>query len=191
MKKLLQLIVINGFIFISACAWLDPKETVTAVDLERMRHNIELQQWQLQGKIGLRHNDKADSAYINWRQSADQWTVRLSTVLGQTIALIEGSAQQTFLQIGQDTFQAVDSETLLYQLTGWQLPMTPLAYWIRGLPDPQMPYTMSNDGRSFTQSGWQVAYRAVMAVKQRTLPARIHLQRPPFTVVLIIQNWTL
>jgi len=118
--------------------------------------------WQLSGKIGLRGPQLAESAYLNWRQCGEDYDVRISGPLGQTVARIEGRGAMLSVSMeGHDPVTTADPEQLLQEQLGWSVPLRALRYWVRAEPAPggdaivtgpqQQPQTLQ-------QFGWQVNY---------------------------------
>src|SRR5690349_1363698 len=93
--------------------------------------------WQLSGKLGLRGPQLAESAYINWRQCGDDYDLRLTTPLGQTVARVEGHGDLLTVSI-QDKAPVTTGqpEQFLYEQLGWSVPIRALRYWVRGEAAP-------------------------------------------------------
>jgi outer membrane lipoprotein LolB len=85
---------------------------------------------------------------------------------------------------------------LLAQVTGWQLPVTGLRYWIRGLPEPvagQAQETRDEAGRlnRLEQSGWTIEYQKYQLVGDILLPAKLQLIHADISVRIVIDQWEL
>lgn len=94
------------------------------------------------------------------------------------------------------TLYAEDAETLLQNYLGWQVPVSGLHYWIRGLPSPQtIVQTMLLDEQSrlseLTQAGWRVSYKRYQTHKGLQLPAKMELLNASLKVKLVIRQWEL
>jgi len=89
--------------------------------------------------------------------------------------------------------RAADAEGLLLQTTGWELPVTGLRYWVRGLPVPRVYASERRDvqGRllALEQSGWAISYIRYHFIEGVGWPAKLRLARDDVTVKLVIDEW--
>lgn len=156
-----------------------------------MQNNAELSHWQLSGKLGIRSQQKTQSAYLNWQQCGEFFDIRLSGPLGQGGARLKGSGQAVTLQTADNTSSASDPEQLLQQQLGWSMPISQLHYWVRGIPSPNQDYqrTPGNDG--FEQAGWHISYQRLQKVGKLTLPAKAIASHPRLKLTLLLKNWQL
>lgn len=163
----------------------------------------QLDSWQLNGKLGVRlqPSDTAQktggSASIDWRQHPQDYAIRLSGPLGQGTTWIKGNAQGVRLeQVGQPPLTAETPEQLVQQSLGWQLPISELFYWVRGIPAPRTPIDAqvkapSGSLEQLQQSGWQLAFSRYNAVGPWQLPGKIVAEREGVRLTLVIRNWHL
>ncbi len=160
------------------------------------------ERWQLSGKIGLRAPQMAESAYINWQQCDDQFAVRISGPLGQTVARINGHNDYLTLQFeGREPVTTSEPEVLMQQQLGWSLPIRALRYWVRAAAAPggdaefagpqQQPNTLR-------QQNWQVDYLTYHQNGATSLPAKLRLSRDSkgddhnnLQATLLINEWLL
>ncbi|MDO3386070.1 lipoprotein insertase outer membrane protein LolB [Gilvimarinus sp. SDUM040013] len=183
------------------CAQVPPK--LLDVDYsEQLPRLQQLDNWQLEGKLGIRLPDDNGSARLSWRQHGSEFHLSLAGPLGTGRVVIEGSEQQvTLTQSGEPPLIARDAETLLYQATGWQLPVGLLSYWVRGVPAPdhavdQQSYTAAGALEQFQQAGWTLQIKRHQWVDGLLLPGYVRAERPVNTddgirVVLAIHQWEL
>lgn len=106
--------------------------------------------------------------------------IDLATPVGTTVARIEiepGRATATGPQM--QTVTGPDADELVQRLLGWPLPVSGLADWLEGRPEPTRPArTAKLDGRTSTieQDGWTIRIEAYSAATSR--PSRLALDRP-------------
>lgn len=154
-----------------------------------------LDDWRVEGKIGLRADGRGSSAQLNWQQQQDYYKLRLSGPLGIGTVLVNGSDAGVELRNKDGVYQAASPELLLQQLTGWQIPITALRYWARGLPSPDLPVEQQEVelGRlaSLQQGGWHIDYRDFTLVKGLWLPSKMVMTRPETQLTLLYQRWQL
>lgn len=156
------------------------------------------QHWQLSGKIGLRGPQLAESAYLNWRQCGDDFEVRISGPLGQTVAKIEGRGTQLQLWFeGREPVLTSDPEALMAQQLGWSIPLRALRYWVRGEAtqdggDSQIQRSDNGQPSSLDQNGWHVDYLAYHQNGDFALPAKLKMSNSnSIQATLIINEWLL
>lgn len=152
--------------------------------------------WQLSGKLGLRGPQLAESAYLNWRQCGEQYDMRISGPLGQSVARIDGNGSQLTVRLeGQEPVATADPEQLLQERLGWSVPLRALRYWVRAEPAPGN--TAQFDGPAgqpteLRQLGWQVRYLAWHQAGAIALPAKLTLRNDSgMQATLLISDWLL
>lgn len=164
--------------------------------------------WQLSGKIGLRGPRLAESAYLNWRQCGDDYDVRISGPLGQTVARIAGRGDMLTVSMeGRDPVTTAEPEQLLQEQLGWSVPLRALRYWVRAEAAPGSPATITGPQRqpnTLQQLGWQVDYLNYHVEQTpstiqtgdglraaTTLPAKLTLRGGDLQATLLINDWLL
>lgn len=159
--------------------------------------NQQLQNWQIDGKVGIRVNGDAGSAYIQWEQQGDAFRIKLYGPLGQGTTWITGNTQLiTLQQPGKDPISAPTAEELMQTALGWSLPVNDFSHWIKGSPAPDQPTQNSGhnaDGQlnRFHQSGWDIEYPRLALQQFWHLPQKIIATNPAAKITLIIKEWTL
>ncbi len=179
---------------LSACA--TPRKIPATDDFNQLQQQLQaLESWQVEGKIGLRQDGRGSSARVSWQQTRDHYTLRLSGPLGIGTVLIDGDDTGVVVHNKDGVFQAPTPEQLLLELTGWQIPVTALQYWARGLPAPDMPVVQQRveQGRlaSLDQGGWKITYLDYTLVDGLWLPARMRMSRPETQLTLLYKSWRL
>ncbi|WP_293765721.1 lipoprotein insertase outer membrane protein LolB [uncultured Aquitalea sp.] len=139
------------------------------------------------GRLSVNADGKGHVANFEWthQPAADQLSV--NSPLGNTVARLERTDAGVTLQADGKTWQAGDVEQLTEQVLGWRLPMSNLAWWIRGLPAPGAEFSHAADG-SLLQQGWQIRFVSdADAVGE--YPKRVEMQRDKLTIRLVPQVW--
>ncbi len=171
-----------------------PPPAGTQVDwVSHMRSLTLLQEWQIQGKIGVRTTDDAGSAYIDWSQAQDSFYITLSGPLGQGTTIVSGNPTGARLEQSDGTWIAESPDQLVLEHTGWEIPISNLLYWVKGMPAPgSRPATTHNDlGTLATlqQEGWNLTFDQYSPQMGTLLPCRIRIQKDQLRVTLIIKRW--
>ncbi len=178
----------------SACA--TPPRQLPESDFSRQQKQLQaLDDWQVEGKIGLRANGRGSSALLSWQQQQDHYKLRLSGPLGIGTVLVDGSDDGVQLRTKDGVYRAANPELLIEQLTGWQIPVSALQFWARGLPSPDLPVELQRVelGRlaNLQQGGWHIDYRDFTRVDDLWLPRKMIMTRPQTQLTLLYHNWQL
>lgn len=154
-------------------------------------------QWSLQGRVALSNGRDGGSGRIDWQQDGDRYDVALSAPVtrqswrlsgDETGAQLEGLEGGT--RIGQDPAE------LLRKATRWEIPVTALSSWARGLRADARhgPATVhyAADGRlgRVEQAGWIIDYSDWRADPEGVeLPGRLNASKGEAKVRLIVDRW--
>lgn len=118
------------------------------------------QQFNLQGKIGVRTPEQSGSAFFTWAQHQDDFDIELSGILGIGKTQIQGKPGQVTLNSSKTgLIQAETPEELLKQATGWDAPITHLIQWVQAKPatlHAQIQKNPANQIEQITEDGWMV-----------------------------------
>ena len=154
-------------------------------------------QWSLQGRVALSNGRDGGSGRIDWQQDGTHYDVALSApVTRQSWRLSgdEAGAQLEGLEGG--TRNGADPVELLREATRWEIPVTALSSWARGLRADVRhgPATVhyAADGRldRIEQAGWVIAYNGWRADAAGVeLPDRLNASKGEAKVRLIVDRW--
>lgn len=155
-----------------------------------------LSEWEFTGSINVRDAEEAQSSRIRWRQNNELYRINLWGTFNIGATEINGRPGEVRIeQEGKDPIITDTPEQLLYDRIGYELPVTELNFWIKGIPAPgpseQLNFAENQQLLSFVQAGWQIDYLGYTNFGQQTLPTRIRVQKPPLRLDLIRLNWTL
>ncbi len=164
---------------------------------EQRRQVLEnITSWEFTGSINVRDSNDSHSSRIRWRQNNEDYTINLWGTFNVGATQIDGRpGKVTISQQGQDPVNTESPEELLYQELGYELPVTELNYWIKGIPAPglrgDMQFADNDQLMQFFQAGWQINYMAYTNFGTETLPTRIRIVKAPLRLDLIRLNWNL
>ena len=156
-----------------------------------------LDAWQLMGRVSLTRGEEGWHASLNWQQQGGHFYLKISGPLGQGGCQLSGDDRGVVLvDADGKTFAAEDADVLLLQVTGWQLPVTGLRYWIRGLPAPgagEAQTRKDDSGRlnRLVQAGWTINYDRYQIVDDISLPDKLQLLRDDIAVRIVVDKWEL
>lgn len=199
MKLMRNLLVRALALLLTGCAGLGPQESVegpgNAEDWKTHKaHVSEIDGWQISGKIGIQAPRDSGSGTLFWLQRQDYFDIRLSGPLGRGATRLTGRPDAVALEVaGQGRFEADSPEALVESQLGWQLPVSNLLWWVRGLPAPDSRSRIAVDanGRlaSLEQDGWDVQYLGYIEDDGYSLPNRIKLAGRDLKITLVVKDW--
>lgn len=182
-------------LMIVGCA---PQPLQPVVDWERHQEAAQrLDSWQLSGKLGARLPDNSGSARLRWHQDQGDYRIDLSGPFGQGRVIIETTDTGVRLrQGGEPPMEAASAEALMWQTTGWRVPVAELIYWVRGIPAPDSRHRVLDrtpEGllKTLRQSGWTLHYSDYQTTGLMPLPGRIIAERRHTRLTLIVYDWSL
>ena len=197
MKRLATLLVFLAVL--AGCAAQQPRELMEGLGnpAQWQAHKVQISQidgWQITGKMGLKTPGESGSATVQWLQRQSYFDIRLSGPLGQGASRLTGRPGATELEVAnQGRFSADSPEALLQEQLGWQLPVTHLLWWVRGLPEPDSRSQLILDADSrlarLTQEEWRVDYLGYLEQDGFALPSRLKLYGPDLEITLVIKDW--
>lgn len=157
--------------------------------------------WQLNGKLGIRTAEESGSASLKWVQQTASYQLNLAGPLGQKRMIISGQPGKVRLeQTGEPAQEAKTPEALIKKQLGWTLPVTQLAYWVRGVPAPKGRITRleQNDAgliAQLQQGDWLITYSnyrdQAFNGKTLALPGKITAEYQDVRLILAIRQWQL
>jgi outer membrane lipoprotein LolB len=150
--------------------------------------------WELQGRISVTRGEQGWHAGLDWENHADRFRLQVSGPLGQGAMQLAGDAQGvTLLDADGRLYRAADAESLMQQVAGWQLPVSGLRYWVRGIPDPEVHLEVMLDGegrlQQLRQSGWTIRYQRFVLVNGVEWPDKLTLEHDDLVLKLVIDQW--
>lgn len=186
-------------LLLAGCAGISPQESMVgpgnAEDWQTHKAQVNrIDGWQISGKIGIRAPQDSGSGTLFWLQRQEYFDIRLSGPLGRGATRLTGRPEAVTLEVaGQGRFEAKSPEALVESQLGWQLPVSNLLWWIRGLPAPESrsSITLDSAGRLATleQDGWSVQYLGYAENNGLALPSRIKLEGRNLQITLVIKDW--
>ena len=154
-------------------------------------------QWSLQGRVALSNGRDGGSGRIDWQQDGARYDVALSAPVTRQSWRLSGDdagAQLEGLEGG--TRSGPDPVALLREATRWEIPVTALSSWARGLQADVRhgPATVqyAADGRlaRVEQAGWVIDYTGWQAdARGVELPSRLNASKGEAKVRLIVDRW--
>lgn len=199
-KKNRLFILLSLCIFMTACATIPSRpilQPITATSnawLSQQQQINLISDWTVRGRIAVQMTQQGGSASIFWKQQDQDYAIELFGPLGVGAVYLNGMPGQIVLTSSKgEHLQAATPEILIQRALGWNLPVTNLKYWIRGIPVQGQTKTtqFNNLGQlsQLQQDGWTINYLSYFTVKNVFLPQQILLQGQGLVVKIFIDNW--
>jgi outer membrane lipoprotein LolB len=198
--SLLHLLLIS--LLLTGCAHQLPKAPLISEDWPKHQAQVEARsKWQAIGKLGVKVPNDGGSMSLRWQQQPDQFNIDFSGPFGQNILGISGQGSQvTLSEPNKAPITAKTAEELIRRNTGWTIPVTQLAFWVRGLPAPSAKITRFSANPQgligeLEQLGWKLTYGDYLSVNTGTdimaMPGRITAEFKDIRLTLVIREWQL
>ena len=181
---------------LSACSAIAPPAKGNS-DWTHQRDQLqELESWELRGRVNVRYDNESHTPRINWLQQNVEYHIRLWGTFNAGNTLIVGRPGYVSLENDGETVDASSPEELILRQMGYELPISQLNYWIKGLPSPdsgfQLTFNELNQLTTIEQADWTINLSDMRQYGQVSLPRRVELTRPRNDIRLrfIGLNWT-
>lgn len=187
--------------WLSACATTPPVSTVAPPPAwpARAAEIARLDAWDVQARVGIRAGDEGGSVGWHWQRRVDGQRLDFTGPTGKLLFRLDDDASGARAQDADGKhYAARDTESLLYELTGWRLPVAGLQFWARGLPIPEVAHTARFDPQArlieLQQAGWSLNYGDYVRVGALELPRKLELSTAangdkPIRIKLVVREW--
>jgi len=139
-------------------------------------------EWSFTGRIALRQQGKGGSGRIEWQQQGSHYRIRLSAPVTRqswqlTGDFADGHARIEGIEGGP--LDGTDAEALLWEATGWDIPLYRLSDWVRGVHHAEGTFDEQGRPQQFQYGEWNVTYRLWHPSTDTlpSLPKRIEVER--------------
>lgn len=167
-------------------------------DWARQRDQLQqLESWQLGGRVNVRYDNKSYTPRIKWIQEDVEYQIELWGTFNAGHTTINGRPGYVTLENNGNTLSATTPEDIILQQLGYELPVSHLNYWIKGLPAPdseaELSFNELNQLTAIAQAGWDIIFIDPRQYGAISLPRRVELRRAKNDIWLrfVGLNWTL
>lgn len=187
---------------LSACATQVPLSTPTVQSQQSwaLRQNTlnQLTSWHSQGALAIQTAKSNNAMQFEWQlQSENDYSLRFIGPVGTGYGTLKTTTTQSvyFAPKGQ-TYTDSNATALLTKVTGWQLPVNDLYYWVRGLPAAGKAASLQFDEShshltSLQQDGFNVVFQNYSGVGKVDLPSTLLIQNADIKVKIVMTRWQL
>lgn len=138
--------------------------------------------WELRGRIALRSRDEGLQASLHWVRDGARHRIALVGPLGSgQVRLTQDADGAELIDAEKKQYRGATARDVLLRITGWDMPLESLNWWIRGLPAPgaKTEQELDGDGRlkMLVQSGWEVEFLEYDRYGANELPSKLFARR--------------
>lgn len=188
-----------GCVTVPPVGVLSPEQQAIA-ERQQLAREAELRRqvdWSLAGRIAVSNGSTGGSGRIDWLQDRAGYRVALSAPVTRQSWQLSVDGDRGFARLeGLDGGPRTgpDAALLLREATGWDIPVTALGDWVRGLRASASGGAVIQFGPDLrpariAQAGWDIAYTWPEDTSANALPARIDARRGEARVRLIVDQW--
>jgi len=157
----------------------------------------ELDSWQLRGRVNVRYENESHTPRIQWAQESSEYHIQLWGTFGAGRTTVIGRPGYVTLEQDNEILTASSPEQLMLDNLGYDLPVSQLESWIKGLPvsgsEANLSFNELNQLTGIEQEGWTISFSDLRQYGDVNLPRRVDLQRAERDIQLrfVGLSWTL
>lgn len=191
---------------ITGCATQTPQPVKLAVSSttpaqklneERQAQLAGINVWAFKGRAAVQRGNEGWSATLHWDQNGDAYRLRIIAPLGRgTYEVLKQDQEVSLIDPGNNVFKAASPEQLLTENIGWNLPISDIEYWVRGLVAPgSKPTQLDVDEggliKDFAVSGWRVSVLEYIWQDGLAMPRKLFMNYGDMKMRLVVASWKL
>lgn len=194
--RLLSVLLLTALL--AGCATQPPPPDRPADELhaERVEALAGMTRWETSGRMAINTPSDNVTVSLDWREAGSDWRLDMRGPFGSGAVRLQGDTAGVSLRTadGHEDY-ATDAGELLAHYTGYELPMSVLRDWVRGLPGEGPEYTLELDdfGRPevLEQMGWTIRYTGWTESDGVAMPSRLTLDGPDINLRASLRRWEL
>lgn len=195
-----HLIFLLAVISLTACTSTPPHVFVADPNGKWEQRQTELSKindWHLNGRVAIINGEDSWHLNMEWQRHDDKYILDLSGPFGVGHAQLSGTNDGVILiDSDEKTYYADSPEYLLKEISGLQMPVTSLLYWMRGLPNKNIKkqkQKIDEFGRlQYLQQGdWSVRFKRYVNVAKNELPQKIFINGHGLKIKIFVDEWDL
>jgi outer membrane lipoprotein LolB len=187
-------------LFLSACSSMPPASPDAAqrqaLYQERHSYLAARDSWTLKARLAINNSDDGGSGVLNWSRDEAGQRMDFHGALGRGAWRLEaGEMGAVLTQSDGEVLRSDTVDELVRDQLGNEVPVSALAWWIRGLaaPGKSERLVLDEGGRpsGLSQDGWQIEFERYRDFAGQQLPQRITARQGEWTIKLAIREWSL
>lgn len=183
---------------LASCAMVKEKSSLQPEGwLEQQAQRQQIKIWEVRGRLGVQTQSTGGSMDLIWKQSGEDYSIRLILPLGSGNYLIQGNGRNAVIRYPDGRKKSVRNiDNVFSSVLGVSLPVNAIRDWVRGLPARSLPIDemlWDDQGllNTVQQSGW-TAEMTSYSGDDLLLPHEIYLSRSDdedLDIRLLLKQW--
>ena len=148
---------------LASCTMVKEKTSLQPVGWQEQREQRQqIKIWEVRGRLGVQTQTTGGSMDLIWKQSGEDYKIRLILPLGSGSYLIQGNQQYADIRYPDGRKESVRNiDNVFSSILGVSLPVNAIRDWVRGLPArslsvEEMHWNDQGLLNTVQQSGWAV-----------------------------------
>ncbi|MCK5394499.1 MAG: outer membrane lipoprotein LolB [Gammaproteobacteria bacterium] len=185
-------------LMLASCAAIKEKTVVQPAGwVEQQQQRQQVKVWEIRGRLGVQTQTNGGSMDLIWKQSGQDYSIRLILSLGAGNYLIQGDDYLAEIRYPNGDKEMIDNiDSVFSSVLGVNLPVSAVKDWVRGLPASSlsvdnMQWNEQGLLDTIKQSGWTVEMTDYIG-NGLLFPHTIYLSRLDDTEVdirLVLRQW--
>jgi len=152
--------------------------------------------WSLEGRLAISDGREGGSGHLTWRQGPQITHMDFHGTLGRGAWRLDADPDGASLQFADGSqYDAGSVSELVAGQLGWQVPVEPLRWWVRGLaaPGPFDDREFDEQGRlsRLQQAGWAIEFGRYGSFDGLAMPLKMTARQDDRSVKLAVRQWRL
>lgn len=176
---LIKLTLALAVIYLAGCSTTQ----VPQQEIDRQQHQLKLSQfshWNVKGRLAFKSPDEKFSAYLNWEQQQDSYSLNLNSFIGTSLMKMQGYSGYAQLEADDYVYTDTNASHLVTRITGWNIPVEKMALWVKGQYEQQDKVIVDEYGlakillpKCKDCQQWQLTYSKYKLIDEIWLPHQI------------------
>jgi outer membrane lipoprotein LolB len=153
----------------------------------------QIKSWKLSAKMQIKTNKECSKVLLTWKQIVQNYNLHITGPLAVHIADITGDNNHITVKLSDELKTSDNPNTLITEMTGLNIPINSLEYWIKAIPDPNYPLvkTLNNYGyiSELQQLGYIIKYNNYKKFNTKIFPTSIQISAENIRLTIIIDKW--
>ena len=148
---------------LASCTMVKEKSSLQPVGWQgQLEQRQQIKVWEVRGRLGVQTQTTGGSMDLIWKQSGEDYKIRLILPLGSGSYLIQGNEQYADIRYPDGRKKSVRNiDNVFSSILGVSLPVNAIRDWVRGLPArslsvEEMHWNDQGLLNTVQQSGWAV-----------------------------------
>ena len=149
--------------------------------------------WRARGKFSYRSSEVTESGNFDWSQDGKNYKLRLFGPLGLGSVKISGNPNLVRIQTNKQDISSDQPLSLLYRITGFEIPLNSMPMWLLGKPASGSPSDISFDAegriQSFNERAWSLSYNDYQQQDNQHIATTVNAHKDDISLRMLVYSW--